>query len=583
MTIKSISTVIPAPSVTVLTAPYAPTGGTLIGSSNTQLAFGVPQTPVFVMNEFGLGFAPGVRIRAAVTASPNNWMEGIVQSYDTQNNLTVNLTLQSSTPPVGLQGPWTITVTGAPGQQGPQGIQGPQGAPGVGGAPVDSPVFTGTPQVPTPVLHDNSTVIPNTNWVTRELTYFAPLNSPVFTGTPTAPTVNATDSSTKIATTGMVQAALATMTQGIADAPTTGGPFARKAAAWFDLTATFALYAPLASAALTGTPTAPEAPDLDNTTKIATTNWVNRAISEAVISSGGGIADAPNDGGLYSRQSLTWINIQPKFDAKADTSVLNTYAPIASPTFTGAPSAPTPAPGDSSTKLATTQFITNLLAGSTGATLSVGATPPASPSAGAMWWDTNSGNLYIYYNDGSSSQWVIAVNVGALAPANVLLSTVSASAAAALVMPLTGGFRRYRIALDSIVASAASNILLLQASSDGGATWKTASTYTWSGVYYAAGATGGYMGGSADPGIRLFGANDLSSPVLPGGADVSVLTPPGQQCSLISTATVQTGSGFFGLSVAGRFGDTTLWNALRLICSGSANISGNASIFGIAS
>ena len=35
-------------------------------------------------------------------------------------------------------------------------------------------------------------------------------------------------------------------------------------------------------------------------------------------------------------------------------------------------------------------------------------TAPVSPEAGELWWDSANGNLYIYYNDGSSSQWVSA-------------------------------------------------------------------------------------------------------------------------------------------------------------------------------
>jgi hypothetical protein len=42
--------------------------------------------------------------------------------------------------------------------------------------------------------------------------------------------------------------------------------------------------------------------------------------------------------------------------------------------------------------------------------LSMGATAPSSPAAGNMWWDPVGGQLYIYYNDGTSSQWVSATN-----------------------------------------------------------------------------------------------------------------------------------------------------------------------------
>ena len=37
-----------------------------------------------------------------------------------------------------------------------------------------------------------------------------------------------------------------------------------------------------------------------------------------------------------------------------------------------------------------------------------GALPPSNPTAGEMWWCTEDGNLYIYYQDVDSSQWVPA-------------------------------------------------------------------------------------------------------------------------------------------------------------------------------
>lgn len=37
---------------------------------------------------------------------------------------------------------------------------------------------------------------------------------------------------------------------------------------------------------------------------------------------------------------------------------------------------------------------------------SVGVNPPASPVNGEMWWSSEDGNLYIYYQDGDSAQWV---------------------------------------------------------------------------------------------------------------------------------------------------------------------------------
>ena len=39
-------------------------------------------------------------------------------------------------------------------------------------------------------------------------------------------------------------------------------------------------------------------------------------------------------------------------------------------------------------------------------TVGMSTSPPSSPSAGSLWWDTDIGELYVYYNDGDSAQWV---------------------------------------------------------------------------------------------------------------------------------------------------------------------------------
>jgi hypothetical protein len=42
----------------------------------------------------------------------------------------------------------------------------------------------------------------------------------------------------------------------------------------------------------------------------------------------------------------------------------------------------------------------------------ISATPPTNPIIGSLWWDSTGGQLYIYYNDGNSAQWVTAINQG---------------------------------------------------------------------------------------------------------------------------------------------------------------------------
>ena len=43
---------------------------------------------------------------------------------------------------------------------------------------------------------------------------------------------------------------------------------------------------------------------------------------------------------------------------------------------------------------------------SDGANVTTSQNPPSSPNSGDLWWDTDDGELHLYYNDGSSAQWV---------------------------------------------------------------------------------------------------------------------------------------------------------------------------------
>ena len=47
-----------------------------------------------------------------------------------------------------------------------------------------------------------------------------------------------------------------------------------------------------------------------------------------------------------------------------------------------------------------------------GVTVNISDAAPGSPTAGQMWWQSSTGNLFIYYNDGTSSQWVQVNNTG---------------------------------------------------------------------------------------------------------------------------------------------------------------------------
>lgn len=164
MTIVGTSVLQRDPGATVVVAPYGPRGPIIAGTSLTPV--NIANGPViFEMTEYGLGFAPGIRVRATATAGVDQWMEGVVTEYDAAD-LSVMVDLHSGSD---IYYSWQITVAGEPGEPGPQGPKGDTGqvpeAPMLGikyarldgqwanitvdfaaKAPIESPVFTGNPQ-----------------------------------------------------------------------------------------------------------------------------------------------------------------------------------------------------------------------------------------------------------------------------------------------------------------------------------------------------------------------------------------------------------------------------------------------------
>jgi hypothetical protein len=97
--------------------------------------------------------------------------------------------------------------------------------------------------------------------------------------------------------------------------------------------------APINSPTFTGVPLAPTAAPTTNTTQLATTAFVTAAVTAG-------------SAGVASFNTRTGAVVQLLADI---TGVGG--APIASPTFTGVPAAPTPANGTNTTQLATTQYV----------------------------------------------------------------------------------------------------------------------------------------------------------------------------------------------------------------------------------
>lgn len=169
-----------------------------------------------------------------------------------------------------------------------------------------------------------------------QLALLAPKNSPNFSGTPMVPTVASNDISNKVASTAFVSSVTSNI---------------------FTMIATLveANYAPILSPALVGYPTAPTMPQTDASSKLATTAYVKTAI-EALIGGAPGTLDTLNE---LAQAIASDANFAASF-----TAALALKAPIANPVFTGSPQAPTPAQADSSTKLATTAYVTDKFAAS---------------------------------------------------------------------------------------------------------------------------------------------------------------------------------------------------------------------------
>lgn len=181
---------------------------------------------------------------------------------------------------------------------------------------------------------------------------FAKLDSPALTGTPSAPTAAVDTSSTVLATTAFVtgQAGSASPAMNGTASVGTSLRYARQD----HVHPSDTTKANLASPTFTGTPAAPTAAADTNTTQLATTAFVvGQASSTSPVM----------DGTATIGTSLKYAradHVHP-----SDTS----RAPLASPAFTGTPTAPTAAADTNTTQLATTAFVTGQASSTTPAAL----------------------------------------------------------------------------------------------------------------------------------------------------------------------------------------------------------------------
>jgi hypothetical protein len=135
----------------------------------------------------------------------------------------------------------------------------------------------------------------------------------------------------------------------------------------------------LASPNFTGAPTAPTPPVNDNDTSIATTAFVLGQVGTA----------APVMDGTVPLVGVSQKYAREDHAHPTDT----TRAPIDSPNFIGTPTAPTPAPGDNDTSIATTAFVQNVVSAATSGFSTGDAKLTLKTIADAGWVMMNDGTI----------------------------------------------------------------------------------------------------------------------------------------------------------------------------------------------
>jgi phage-related tail fiber protein len=249
---------------------------------------------------------------------------------------------------------------------------------------------------PTTVAGYGLTDVYTVTQIDSALAQKAPLASPALTGIPKAPTAAASTNTDQIATTAFVQALFTAL---VGAAPDTLNQINEIAAALgndanFSTTMmnALALRAPIANPVFTGDPKAPTPALGDNDTSIATTAFVQAALAAFGFGTNTSSATAVTDynaatvGGVYRgaagatnapEATGTYVLLVLPFNSgttlqiagRATSSDANNriywrtssgaftgwkeFGALDSPAFTGTPTAPTPALGDTTTKIAT--------------------------------------------------------------------------------------------------------------------------------------------------------------------------------------------------------------------------------------
>lgn len=247
--------------------------------------------------------------------------------------------------------------------------------------------ITATGVITSPTINASTTLqvagspIASTNLSDTAL--LARLASPTFTGVPAAPTAAVDTNTTQIATTAFVVAQASSATP-IIDGTGTVGTSLRYARQ-DHIHPTDTTRAPLASPTFTGVPAAPTAAVDTSTTQLATTAFVIAQSASATP-----LMDGTAAVGTSTRFA------RGDHRHPTDTSL----APLASPTLTGVPAAPTATTGTNTTQLATTAFVR----ADANELTKLGTTFTTSPRTGAKFTFVSGAEVVSFTYNGSN--WI---------------------------------------------------------------------------------------------------------------------------------------------------------------------------------
>ena len=254
----------------------------------------------------------------------------------------------------------------------------------------------------------------------------------------------------------------------------------------------------------------------------ASPDWDVLAYGGAAAGGGGGAAINSINGQLGPAVTIASGN------GIGVTSASNTIT-IAGAAFTPTISGDVPASGGGTTNFLRADGTWAAAGG--GASLTISATPPGSPTVGQMWWDSTGGQLYLWYDDGTSQQWVPATNapVPTAAPQSgawVKIQRIDLTPGQTAADFTTGLdlYDEYELSYINITLTASAAIAL-RVSIDGGSTW-VSTNYQY---FYYLGQIGSTPSGGANilaqTYVDLMHANSVAG--VPFVGNTKFFTPSG--------------------------------------------------------